>query len=47
LENNITVHESQGACRQDELIGSKPPVILNEVNQKSVEDREKPEWSQS
>jgi hypothetical protein len=25
LENKITGHESQGACRQDELIGGKPP----------------------
>jgi hypothetical protein len=23
----ITGHESQGACRQDELIGGKPPVV--------------------
>jgi hypothetical protein len=28
LENKITTgRESQGACRQDELIGGKPPVI--------------------
>jgi hypothetical protein len=26
LENKITGRESQGACRQDEVIGSKPPV---------------------
>jgi hypothetical protein len=26
LENKITGRESQGACRKDELIGSKPPV---------------------
>jgi hypothetical protein len=27
LENKITGRESQGVCRQDELIGGKPPVI--------------------
>jgi hypothetical protein len=27
LENKITGHDSQGAWRQDELIGGKPPVI--------------------
>jgi hypothetical protein len=27
LENKITGHEFQGACRQDELIGGKPPVV--------------------
>jgi hypothetical protein len=27
LENKITGRESQGACRQDELIGGKLPVI--------------------
>jgi hypothetical protein len=27
LENEITGRESQGACRQDELIGGKPPVV--------------------
>jgi hypothetical protein len=27
LENKITGRESQGACRQGELIGSKPPVV--------------------
>jgi hypothetical protein len=27
LENKITGRESQGACRQDELIGDKPPII--------------------
>jgi hypothetical protein len=27
MENKITGRESQGACRQDELIGSKPPVL--------------------
>jgi hypothetical protein len=27
LENKITGRESQGACRQDELIGGKPPVV--------------------
>jgi hypothetical protein len=27
LENTITGRESQGACRQDELIGGKPPVV--------------------
>jgi hypothetical protein len=26
LESKITDRESQGACRQDELIGGKPPV---------------------
>jgi hypothetical protein len=26
LENKIIGRESQGACRQDELIGGKPPV---------------------
>jgi hypothetical protein len=26
LENKITGRESQGACRQDELIAGKPPV---------------------
>jgi hypothetical protein len=24
---NITGRESQGTCRQDELIGGKPPVV--------------------
>jgi hypothetical protein len=23
----IAAHESQGACRQDELMGGKPPVV--------------------
>jgi hypothetical protein len=27
LENKITGREFQGACRQDELIGGKPPVV--------------------
>jgi hypothetical protein len=27
LENKITGRGSQGACRQDELIGGKPPVV--------------------
>jgi hypothetical protein len=27
LENKITGRESQGACRQDELIGGKLPVV--------------------
>jgi hypothetical protein len=27
LENKIAGRESQGACRQDELIGGKPPVV--------------------
>jgi hypothetical protein len=27
LENEITGRESQWACRQDELIGGKPPVV--------------------
>jgi hypothetical protein len=27
LENKINVRESQGACRQDEMIGGKPPVV--------------------
>jgi hypothetical protein len=27
LENKINGRESQGACRQDELFGSKPPVV--------------------
>jgi hypothetical protein len=27
LENKIIGHESQGACRQDELFGGKPPVV--------------------
>jgi hypothetical protein len=27
LENKITGRESQGAFRQDKLIGGKPPVI--------------------
>jgi hypothetical protein len=27
LENKITGRESQGACRQDELIGGKPSVV--------------------
>jgi hypothetical protein len=27
LENKITGRESQGTCRQDELIGGKPPVV--------------------
>jgi hypothetical protein len=27
LENKITVRESQGACRQAELIIGKPPVV--------------------
>jgi hypothetical protein len=27
LEYKITGCESQGACRQDELIGGKPPVV--------------------
>jgi hypothetical protein len=27
LENEITGRESQGDCRQDELIGGKPPVV--------------------
>jgi hypothetical protein len=26
LKNKITARESQGACRQDELIGGKPPT---------------------
>jgi hypothetical protein len=28
VENKITGRESQGACRQDELIGGKPPVVM-------------------
>jgi hypothetical protein len=27
LENKIIGRESQGACRQDELIDGKPPVV--------------------
>jgi hypothetical protein len=27
LENKIIGHESQGACRQDELTGGKLPVV--------------------
>jgi hypothetical protein len=27
LENKIAGRESQGTCRQDELIGDKPPVV--------------------
>jgi hypothetical protein len=27
LENKITGRESQGACRQDEMISRKPPVV--------------------
>jgi hypothetical protein len=27
VEKIITGRESQGACRQDELIGDKPPVV--------------------
>jgi hypothetical protein len=27
LENKITGRESQGAFRQEELIGGKPPVV--------------------
>jgi hypothetical protein len=26
-ENKITGRESQGACRQDELIGTTPPIV--------------------
>jgi hypothetical protein len=26
-EKRISAHESQGAWRQDELIGAKPPVV--------------------
>jgi hypothetical protein len=26
-KNKITGRESQGACRQDELIGGKPPIV--------------------
>jgi hypothetical protein len=26
-EGKITGHEFRGACRQDELIGRKPPVV--------------------
>jgi hypothetical protein len=28
LENKITGRESRGACRQDELIGGKSPVLF-------------------
>jgi hypothetical protein len=27
LENKITGREAQEACRQEELIGGKPPVV--------------------
>jgi hypothetical protein len=27
VENKICSRESQGACRQEELIGGKPPVV--------------------
>jgi hypothetical protein len=27
LENEVTGRESQEACREDELIGVKPPVV--------------------
>jgi hypothetical protein len=27
LENKITGRETQEACRQDEVIGGKPPVV--------------------
>jgi hypothetical protein len=27
LKKKIAVHESQGACRQNKLIGGKPPVV--------------------
>jgi hypothetical protein len=27
VEKRISDRESQGACRQDELIGGKPPVV--------------------
>jgi hypothetical protein len=28
LEKKITGRESKRACRQDELIGGKPPVVM-------------------
>jgi hypothetical protein len=27
LENKITGRQSQGVCRQDEIIGGKPPIV--------------------
>jgi hypothetical protein len=44
-ENKIIGCESQGACRQDELMGGKPPVVkeLSEL----LLTREFPEGSQS
>jgi hypothetical protein len=27
FENTITGRDSQGSCRQDEVIGGKPPVV--------------------
>jgi hypothetical protein len=27
VENKITGHECEGACRQDELICDKPPIM--------------------
>jgi hypothetical protein len=27
LDNKVTGRESQGACRQEELIGDKPPFV--------------------
>jgi hypothetical protein len=33
---NISDHESQGAWRQDELIGGKPPIVSNFDSESSV-----------
>jgi hypothetical protein len=35
LENKITGHESQGACRQDELTGSKESAVILVLNEAS------------
>jgi hypothetical protein len=38
LENKITGRESQGACRQDELIGDKPPVVNSDSEARRYTD---------
>jgi hypothetical protein len=43
--NNITGRESQGACRQDELVGDKAPVVKYLSLSQSDSKREQKSWS--
>jgi hypothetical protein len=42
LKNKITGRGSQGACRQDELIGGKQPVVNNSDSEEEAAGSEPP-----